>query len=123
VIVEVAPPGCEVDGERPKLEYRVRRLGNRATAKMRPEAGEQHGEAERFDEVIISSGVEADDDIDLAAAGGKNDEQSLRIVATDRASQVDTVKVGKAKVQQDNFGRVFMDVDERGAPVRHQAVG
>ena len=93
----------------------VPRLGNRATAKMRPEAGEQHGEAERLDEIVISARVEADDDIDLAAAGSKNDEQSLRIVATDRASQVDTVKVGKAKVQQDNFGRVFVDVDERGA--------
>ena len=38
---------------------------------MRSEAGEQHGEAERFDEVVIGSGVEADDDIDLAAAGGE----------------------------------------------------
>ena len=80
-----------------------------------PEAGEQHGEAERFDEIVISARVEADDDIDLAAAGGKNDEQDLRIVAADGASQVDTVKVGKAKVQQNDFGRVFMDVDERGA--------
>ena len=114
MIVEVAPSGCEVDGERPKLENRVGRWGNRATAKMRPEAGEQHGQAERFDEIVISARVEADDDVDLAAAGGKNDEQGFRIVAADGASQIDTVKIGKAKVQQHNFGRVFMDVDERG---------
>ena len=114
VIVEVAPSGCEVDGERAKLENRVRRWGNRATAKMRPEAGEQHGQAERFDEIVISARVEADDDIDLAAAGGKDHEQSFRIVAADGAGQIDTVEVGKAKVQQYNFGRAFMDMDERG---------
>ena len=33
----------------------------------------------------------------------RNDEQSFRIVAADRASQVDTVEVGKAEVQQERF--------------------
>ena len=82
---------------------------------MRAEAGEQHGEAERFDEIVIGAGVEADDDVDLAAACGEDDEQDLRVVAADCASKLDTVEVGKAEVEQNDSGRGFGDVDEGGA--------
>ena len=123
VIVEVAPSGCEVDGERAKLENRVRRWGNRATAKMRPEAGEQHGQAERFDEIIISARIEADDDIDLAAAGGKNDEQSFRIVAADARTRSTPSRSGRPRSSKTILGELSRTWMSAAAPVRHQAVG
>ena len=88
---------------------------------MRAEAGEQHGEAEGFDEIVIGAGVEADDDIDLAAACGEDDEQDFRVVAADGAGQIDTIEVGKAEVQQNDSGLSFRATWMSAAPpVRHQ---
>ena len=54
----------------------------------------------------------------------RNDEQGFRIVAADRAGQVDTIEVGKAEVQQDDSGSEFRATwMSAAAPVRHHAVG
>jgi hypothetical protein len=82
---------------------------------MRAEAGEQHGEAEGFDEIVIGAGVEADDDVDLGAAGGEDDEQDLGVVAAHSAGKLDAIQIRKAEVEQNDSGFGFGDVDEGGA--------
>src|SRR6476659_1465545 len=82
---------------------------------MRAEAGQQHGEAEGFDEIVIGAGVEADDDVDLGAACGEDDEQDLGVVATHSAGKLDAIEVGKTEIEQNDSGFGFGDVDEGGA--------
>src|SRR6476660_3770851 len=82
---------------------------------MRAEPGEQHGEAEGFDEIVIGPGVEADNDVDFGAACGEDDEQDLGVVVAHSAGKLDTIEVGKAEVEQNDSGLGFGDVDEGGA--------
>ncbi len=79
---------------------------------MRAEAGEQHGEAEGFDEIVIGAGVEADNDVDLGAACGEDDEQDLGVVVADSAGKLGTIEVGKAEVEQNDSGFGFGGMDE-----------
>jgi hypothetical protein len=81
---------------------------------MRADAGEQHGEAEGFDEIVIGAGVEADDDVDLGAPCGEDDEQDLGVVVAHSAGKLDTIEVGKAEVEQNDSGFGFSDMDEGG---------
>jgi len=68
-------------------------------------SGEQLGETEGFGDVVVGTRVEADDDVDLVAAGRDDDDVQLRVAAAQLAAHVDAVDVGQPQVEQDEVGR------------------
>src|SRR5205085_12016306 len=66
--------------------------------------GQQLGEAERLRDVVDGARVEAEDDVDLAAAGGKDDRAHPGMAVGQAAAQVESVAVGQAEVQQEQVG-------------------
>ena len=58
---------------------------------------------ERLDDVVVSTGFEADDDVDRVALGGEHDDRDARFEA-DRAADVDAAQTGQHEVQEDQIG-------------------
>lgn len=74
--------------------------GGSLAAQVGAEGGREHGEGEGFDEVVVGSGVEAGDDVDLIAAGGEDDDEQAGELPAQSAGEVDAVGVGQAEVQE-----------------------
>jgi len=72
----------------------------RAAAEVGAEAGQEDGEGERFDQVVVGARVEPGDDVDLVAAGGEDDDEQVGEVRPQVARDVDAVGVGQTEVEQ-----------------------
>ena len=115
VVADQAAAGRKVDDE--VAEPDRRRLADVAgpAAQVGPEAGQQHREAEGFDQVVVGARVEADDDVDLVAARREDDQHGIRPAGPDGPGQIDSVAVGQPQIQQDDPGSGLLDLDETRA--------
>jgi len=57
------------------------------------QSGQQHGEVERFDQVVVGSGVQTYDDVDLVRARGQDDDQQVGLLGAKSACHLDAVDV------------------------------
>ena len=93
----------------------VDRRGRGGAAQVRANAGEQLGEPERLDQVVVGAGVQAGDDVELLVAGGEDEDREVGPRGSQPAAYVDAVDVGQSEVEHDQ-----VDVGRRrpGAPGR-----
>ena len=73
-----------------------------ASAQHRTHPREKLGEAEGLGDVIVGSGVEADDHVDLLGSGGEYEYRKVPPVGARLAGHVEAVYVGKAEVEYDD---------------------
>ena len=98
-------PRPQVDGERPVPEH----LGGRAAARPLAAAehgadpGEQLGEPERLDQVVVGALVKREHAVGLLAARGHHDDRGVGIRA-EPAAHVHAVHVGQPEVEQNHVG-------------------
>lgn len=78
----------------------------RPTTQVRPQPSQQDAQLERLGEMIVRSGVEAHDDVQLGAPGGHDDQQEVGVVSAQPSEEVDPVSVGKSQVDQHDVGSV-----------------
>ena len=56
---------------------------------MRAQPSQQNGEVERFDQVVVRAGVQINDNIDLVAARGQDDDQQVGLLGSKEACHLD----------------------------------
>jgi hypothetical protein len=85
------PPGPQVDGERPVPQHLAPgRLLPLPATQHRPDPGQQLGQAERLDQVIVGALVEREHPVGLLAAGRHHDDRGVR-VGPEAAADVNAV--------------------------------
>jgi hypothetical protein len=88
---------CEVG----RTEFLNGRLGG--TASDGTEAGEEDGERERFDEIIVSARVETGDDIGGGIAGCEHEDGGMVLGGAEAASDFDAVDARHHDVEDDGI--------------------
>ena len=66
---------------------------------MGANAGEQLGEPKRLGHVVVGAGVEPGDDVELAIAGGEDQDREIRAGAAQVAADRDPVDVRESEVE------------------------
>lgn len=101
VAVECGASSCDVDAETAD-----RHLGGGTRAAVQSaHTGQQLGQAEWLGDVVVGSGVQADDDVDLLGAGGEHENRQVRgDVLTDLPAHLDAVAIRQAQIEDDQFG-------------------
>ena len=77
-------------------------LARFGAAEHGPHSGEQLGQPERLGHVVVRTGVEADDHVDLLGSGGEYEYRKVPPVGPRLAGHVEAVYVGKAEVEYDD---------------------
>ena len=72
-------------------------------AHARPDAGHQLLGFERFDHVVVRTGLQPQHDVDGVGLGGKHDDRHAGL-GTDLSADFDAVLPGQHEVQQDEVG-------------------
>ncbi len=91
-------------------------VGRGGAAQVGADAGEQLGEPERLDQVVVGAGVEAGDDVELLVAGGEDEDGQVGVRGAQPPADVDAVDVGQAEVEDDELDAVVGRGRARGAP-------
>ena len=78
-------------------------------AKLRADAREQHNEPERFADVIVGPGIEADHRVGVGIMGGENDDRAAIAVAAHPLDRLAPVEVGQPDVHDDEVRRLRLD--------------
>jgi hypothetical protein len=68
---------------------------------QRPHSREQLGEAKRLGDVVVRTGVEPDDEVDLVRAGRQDQHRRGQALVPDRPGDVEAVHVRQPEVQHD----------------------
>jgi hypothetical protein len=125
--VDACTAPAHVELERPHARAARRRPLARAP-RHSADAGQQLAEAERLDDVVVRTQLEADDAVDLLALGRDHDDRHVG-AGTELAADGEAVHVGKAEVEQHEVGagRLQRGATGRGAldvePFASQPVG
>ena len=114
----VAPPGlagAEVEREVAEAEDLALRAG--PAPEERPQPGQQLGQRERLDEVVVGAGVETLHTVVDGVAGGQHEDR--RVVAGRPQPPADgqAVEAGEPEVEHDRVGRAEAQDLQRGRAV------
>ena len=93
-------------------------LGERARGcapLVRAHAGEELGEPERLDEVVVGARVEPRDDVELLVARGEDENREIRPARPQPPTDGDAVDVGQAEIEDDEPDPVGRLGDRRPA--------
>ena len=93
-------PGAHVHHERTTPEHPAAGVD---PPQHRPDSGQQLGQAERLDQVVVRPRVEGEHPFRLLAPGGHHDDRHLGPLPQ-LAADVHTIAIGQAQVQQDHVG-------------------
>ena len=66
--------------------------------KLRADARQQHGEAERLGDVIVGAGFQAEDGVGIGVVAGQHDDRRLEAVLAQDAHGLAPVDVGQADI-------------------------
>jgi hypothetical protein len=80
-------------------------------AELDGDAGEEFSEVEGFDEVVVGAEVEEFDFFFGGVAGGENNDRSVG-VGSQAGKDVSAIAVGKAKIEENEVGGVFLGAGE-----------
>ena len=75
-------------------------MGGFGDAHASADAGDQLGEPERLGHVVVGSGIEPLDDVELAALGGEDEDRHARVRRAHAAADLEPVDPGQAEVEQ-----------------------
>ena len=103
------------------LEDRI--LALLVLAQMRPDAGEQHAEAERLGDIVIGAGIEAEDGVGIRCLRGQHDDRPLVAVAPHDLAGLAPVHVGQVDVEEDEVGAIVLERLDARVGVRGIADG
>ena len=90
-----------------------RRIRHAAAAHQRTDAGEQFGEGERLDEVVVRAGVEAGHAVLQRVARGEDEHRRLHAALAQRAQDLKAVAPRQRQVEQHHVERLRVDAEER----------
>ena len=104
------------------LKTEVQRQAHRATAEEGPDPGEQLGEGERLDEVVVGAVVEPGDAVGETVARGQHQHPRRRLPVRalgrdDPAAHLPAVDTREVEIETDQVVRVDGRLDERVAAV------
>src|SRR5690606_21523087 len=100
--------GADLDPDRAEVERGVggaHGAGQPGAAQHGVDAGQQFGDAERLDDVVVGAGAQAADPFVLLRARGHGDDGGFGAVAQ-LADHVEPIAVGQAQVDEDDVGGV-----------------
>src|SRR5665213_3870907 len=83
--------------ERPDCEHRV--VAAFEATQLAADSRRQLLETEWLDDIVIGSGIEASDDIRLAASAGQHDDRHLVALPTQFRAIVTSITIGQAHIQ------------------------
>ena len=90
-----------------------RRAAALAAAQQRTHPRLQLGEPEGLGEVVVGAEVETDHAVELAGAGGDDQDAAVEAAVAGRAAHVEAVHVGQPEVEDHDVGRLVQQVLER----------
>jgi len=93
--------GGGIEGEVCRAEFLNGRLGGAASDGT--ETGEEDGEGERFDEIIVGARIEAGDDVGRGITGGEHEDGSVILGGAEAASDFDAIDTGHHDVEDDGI--------------------
>ena len=70
-------------------------------AQLRPDARQQHREAERLRHIVVGAGFEAEDGVGIGVMAGQHDDRRLEPVLAKDPHRLAAVDVGKADIHDD----------------------
>src|SRR5699024_7617858 len=97
--VDLYSAGTDVEAHATVLED-ARVVSGLVLAQAQADTSEQFGDAERLDHVVIRPGIQSLDRVGDAVAGGEDDDGGVEPTIPRLAQQGQTVRVGKAYVEQ-----------------------
>ena len=115
-VVDADLPSAGVDRDPPGL-HDLRAGGAVRATQHRLHAGDQLRGGEGLRQVVVGAELEAEDPVDLAVAGGEEDDRHLGGLA-DLLADLEAVDIGEADVEHDEAGPVAAERVEPGAARR-----
>ena len=93
----------------PDREHRI--LALFVLTQLRAQPGQQHIEAERFGDVIVGAGIEAENFVGIGVVPGQHDDRRLDAVAPHQPADLTTIHIGQTDIKHDGieiilFGRL-----------------
>ena len=93
-----------LEGVGPDLEHRV--LALLVLAQLRPDAGEQHPEAERLGDIVVGAGIEAENGVGLGVLGGQHDDRPAIAALAHLLAGFPPVHVRQPHIEQNQVDHV-----------------
>ena len=117
-VAPVGLPGDRVEGEVGEAEHLAGVLG--PPPEQGPQAGQQFGQGERLDQVVVGAGVEALDPVVDGVPGGQHQHRGVVLGRPEPSAHVQPVDGGQADVEDHRVRRPDGDLLERLGAVAGQ---
>ena len=99
-----------------RAEGERRVLAHLVLADMGAQARQQDAHPDRFGDVIIGAGIEAENRVRVAVQGGQHDHRRVDALPPQHAADVAAIYVRQSYIQQDGGIRVLARSRDRGLP-------
>ena len=94
-------------------DRQLRRIGHAAAPDQRADAGEQFGEREWFDQIVVCARIETGDAVFQRVARGEDQNRRLHATLAERAQNLEAVATGQRQVQEHHVECLGVDAKER----------